>query len=148
MSDRSRGRSLRSPKFLPRLGRPARSPRARRPELEGLERRTVLSVAIAATNVSGRGYAGLDYNLSAGYTPDYPGNFGYNRDAFVFTLNMFGSTAAHAMVVSVSNADLANGVAQPSLHVYKNDINDANLRPTTMHDSAAGDPMWLVTEHG
>ena len=25
-----------------------------------------------------------------GYDADYPGNFGYNHDAFVFTLNMFG----------------------------------------------------------
>jgi len=82
-----------------------------------------------------------------GYDADYPGDFGYNHDAFVFTLNMFGASN-HAMVVSVSNADLAAGVAQPSLNVFKNDLTDFSLRPTTMHDSVAGDPMWLVSEHG
>ena len=28
----------------------------------------------------------------SGFDADYPGNFGYNHDAFVFTLNMFGVT--------------------------------------------------------
>src|SRR6202011_5525180 len=51
-------------------------------------------------------------------------------------------------VVSVNNTDLANGVAQSSLRAYKNDLNDFSDRPTVMHDSVAGDPMWLVTEHG
>src|SRR5437660_552844 len=54
----------------------------------------------------------------------------------------------HAMVVSVSNADMAANVPQASLHTFKNDLNDGSLRPTVMHDSVAGDPMWLVTEHG
>ncbi len=86
-----------------------------------------------------------------GYDADYPGNFGYNHDAFVFTLNMFNTVtggANHCQVVSVNNADLAAGVAPSSLHVYHNDVNDFALRPTTMHDSVAGDPMWLITEHG
>ncbi len=86
----------------------------------------------------------------SGYDADYPGNFGYNHDAFVVTLNMFavvGSTG-HVQVLSVSNADLQSGVTQSSLHAYKNDLNDFNVRPTAMHDSVAGDPMWLVTEHG
>jgi uncharacterized repeat protein (TIGR01451 family) len=85
----------------------------------------------------------------SGFDADYPGNFGYNHDAFVFTLNMFGvAGGGHVQVVSVNNADLANGVAQASLHVYKNDLNDFAVRPTTMHDAVAGGPMWLVTEHG
>jgi uncharacterized repeat protein (TIGR01451 family) len=85
----------------------------------------------------------------SGFDADYPGNFGYNHDAFVYTLNMFGVTGGgHVQVVSVNNADLANGVSQSSLHVYKNDLNDFSVRPSVMHDSAAGDPLWLVTEHG
>jgi uncharacterized repeat protein (TIGR01451 family) len=85
----------------------------------------------------------------SGFDADYPGNFGYNHDAFVFTLNMFGVLGGgHVQVVSVNNADLAGGVAQSSLHVYKNDLNDFSVRPTVMHDAGAGDPMWLVTEHG
>jgi uncharacterized repeat protein (TIGR01451 family) len=85
----------------------------------------------------------------SGYDADYPGNFGYNHDGFVFTLNMFGVTGGgRCQVVSVNNADLANGVSQANLHVYHNDVNDFSLRPTVMHDSVSGDPMWLVTEHG
>ena len=51
----------------------------------------------------------------SGFDADYPGNFGYNHDAFVFTLNMFGVVGGgHVQVVSVNNADLASGVAQSS----------------------------------
>lgn len=83
----------------------------------------------------------------SGYDADYPGNFGYNADAFVFTLNMFGvSGGGHARIVSVKAADLASAVDAPG--VYANDLNDFSIRPTTMHDSQAGDPMWFTTEHG
>jgi uncharacterized repeat protein (TIGR01451 family) len=82
----------------------------------------------------------------SGFDADYPGNFGYNHDALVFTLNMFGvSGGGHCQVVSVSHVDLAGGVAP---HVFQNDLNDFSVRPAVMHDSVAGDPMWLVTEHG
>src|SRR3954452_10575713 len=86
----------------------------------------------------------------SGEDADYPGNFGYNADAFVFTLNMFAvaGTAGtnHVQVVSVSAADLMNAAASPQ--VFKNNLADFSVRPTAMHDSVAGDPMWLVTEHG
>ena len=82
-----------------------------------------------------------------GFDADYPGNFGYNHDALVFSLNMFGvAGGGHAQIVSVNAADLMNGSAAPQ--IVKNDLNDFSVRPTTMHDSVAGDPMWLVTEHG
>jgi hypothetical protein len=32
--------------------------------------------------------------------------------------------------------------------VTRNDLADFSVRPTAMHGSATGDPMWLVTEHG
>jgi uncharacterized repeat protein (TIGR01451 family) len=83
----------------------------------------------------------------AGFDADYPGNFGYNHDAFVFTLNMFGViSGGHAQVVAVNASDLMNAAAAPQ--IGKNDLSDFSVRPTTMHDSVAGDPMWLVTEHG
>src|SRR5262249_36401113 len=83
----------------------------------------------------------------SGYDADYPGNFGYNHDAFVFTLNMFGVTGpGHVQVVAVKATALMNAAASPQ--VTRNNVNDFSLRPTTMHDSVAGDPMWLVTEHG
>lgn len=83
-----------------------------------------------------------------GYDADYPGNFGYNHDAFVFTLNMFSTTggSGHVQVVSVSANDLLTRAVSPL--VASNNLNDFSVRPTTMHDSVAGDPMWLVTEHG
>ena len=85
-----------------------------------------------------------------GYDADYPGNFGYNGDAWVFTLNMFSvaGTGNHVQVESVSAADLAAGVSESSLHAYKNDLSDFAVRPTTMHGSVSGDPMWFVSEHG
>ena len=105
-----------------------------------------------------------------GYTnnfdADYPGNFGYNHDAFVFTLNMFGPQSAtdggppdespsgtisnsfHTLVVSVNSQDLLNGVSQGNLRSFNNDVDGGSLRPTVMHDAKAGDPMWFVTEHG
>ena len=83
----------------------------------------------------------------SGFDADYPGNFGYNHDAFVFTLNMFGvAGGGHALVVGVNAADLMNAAASPG--VGKTDLADFSVRPTTMHDAVAGDPMWLVTEHG
>ena len=83
----------------------------------------------------------------SGFDADYPGNFGYNHDALVFSLNMFGVTGGgHAQVIAVSASDLMNAAASPL--IAKNDISDFSVRATTMHDSVAGDPMWLVTEHG
>jgi uncharacterized repeat protein (TIGR01451 family) len=85
----------------------------------------------------------------SGFDADYPGNFGYNHDATVFTLNMFGViSGGHVQVISLNNTDLSNNVPQSGLHLYQNNLNDFSVRPTTMHDSVAGDPMWLVTEHG
>jgi hypothetical protein len=89
------------------------------------------------------------HTTESGFDADYPGNFGFNHDALVITLNMFGVFGGgHVQVISVNNADLANGVSQSSLHVYQNDLSDFSVRATTMHGSVAGDPMWLVTEHG
>ena len=111
-------------------------------------------IAVSKTSTPGS-LSKTDWNFysitttESGFDADYPGNLGYNADAFVFTLNMFGSSGGgHVQVTSISAADLANGVAQSALHTYHNDVNDFDLRPTTMHDAKPGDPMWLVTEHG
>jgi uncharacterized repeat protein (TIGR01451 family) len=83
----------------------------------------------------------------SGYDADYPGNFGYNHDAFVVVLNMFGVVSGgHVQILSVNAADLMSAAASPQ--IVHNDLSDFSVRPTTMHDSVAGDPMWLVTEHG
>src|SRR5262249_15230717 len=84
----------------------------------------------------------------SGRDADYPGNFGYNRDAFVFTLNMFGGTD-RVLVTSIDASDLANGVTQANLRTYQKDYSTTlNLRPATMHTSLTGDPMWFVAEGG
>lgn len=92
-----------------------------------------------------------DGTASGTFDADFPGNLGWNHDAFIVTLNMFavdGSTA-HVQVDSVSSADLLAGVSQANLHVYRNDDSDAlSLRPAVMHDSKAGDPMWFVDQAG
>jgi hypothetical protein len=83
---------------------------------------------------------------------DYPGNPGYNADAVVLTFNMFGNGPRRTQIVSIDADDLANGVSQASLQVFRNDVNMTGntntLRPTSMHDSVAGDPMWLIQNAG
>src|SRR5262249_51548181 len=61
-------------------------------------------------------------------------------------LNMFpvNSSNFHVQVNSVNIADLVAGVSSP--RTFQNDLADFNVRPTVMHDSVAGDPMWLITE--
>jgi uncharacterized repeat protein (TIGR01451 family) len=87
----------------------------------------------------------------SGFDADYPGNFGYNNDAFVFTLNMFSTTggAGHVQVVSIKNSDLAAGVALTNgVNLFRNDLNDFSVRAATEHNAAAGAPEWLVTDTG
>jgi autotransporter-associated beta strand protein len=86
----------------------------------------------------------------SGFDSDYPGNFGYTKDAFVFTLNEFstGSGSNNVEVVSVSTADLLAGVAQGSLHSFINFVNnDFSLRPATVHDTSTSS-MWLLSQAG
>ena len=86
----------------------------------------------------------------AGFDADYPGNFGYNHDAFVFTLNMFGVSGPDGPRPGRlrQHSRPGHGVPQPAPRLPERRLADFSLRPTTMHDSVAGDPMWLVTEHG
>jgi uncharacterized repeat protein (TIGR01451 family) len=72
-------------------------------------------------------------------------NIGYNADAVVITLNMYG-TSDHVQVISLKAADLASAATSPL--IVKNDLSDFYVRATTMHGSVPGDPMWLVSEHG
>jgi uncharacterized repeat protein (TIGR01451 family) len=84
----------------------------------------------------------------SGFDAEGFGNMGYNHDAFVFTLRMFvkpGQPPDHILVTSVRISDL---VAGNPLTVFHNDVSTQQpLRAAVMHDSRAGDPMWLVGEH-
>lgn len=116
---------------------------------------STFDIAVSKTN-NPTSLSASDWNFykinttQANQDADYPGNFGYNADSFVFTLNEFpvsGTTGTyHTQVVSLNTTDLANGIATPG--VYQSNLADFCVRPTTMHDSVAGDPMWLTTEHG
>ena len=78
---------------------------------------------------------------------DYPGNPGFNADAFVETFNLAsgGSTNGNAEVLSINASDLANGVSQASLHFNQNFITGSNnYRPVSLQDAAPGGPMWFV----
>jgi hypothetical protein len=85
---------------------------------------------------------------------DYPGNPGFNADAVVITFNMANGTSltGDSQIVSINATDLANGVSQATLTasgVFHNDISgNESYRPTSMHDSAPGDPMWLIRNPG
>ncbi len=90
------------------------------------------------------------------YVADYPCNPGYNRDALVVAFNMkqyqgkddngdnvYGRPD-HSQVVAVSIDDLVN-VNRP-LRRLQSDVPDVtDLRPTLMHGSSAGGPMWLLS---
>jgi uncharacterized repeat protein (TIGR01451 family) len=84
----------------------------------------------------------------SGFDAEGFGNMGYNHDAFVFTLRAFvgpGQPPDHILVTSVKASDLLAG---GPLTVFHNDVaTHQPLRPATMHNSQAGDPMWLVGEH-
>jgi hypothetical protein len=80
---------------------------------------------------------------------DYPGNFGYNADAFVFTLRQFGLNGASTQteVTAIKMSDLVAGNALVTSgagqNVFQSNLSGIDYRPTVMHDSIAGDPMWL-----
>jgi len=83
-----------------------------------------------------------------GYS-DYPGNPGFNADAFVETFDMLNGTT---QVVSIKASDIAAGnplvTSGAGQNVFRVDLSDGLngtvYRPTTMHDSVPGDPMWLI----
>jgi autotransporter-associated beta strand protein len=86
----------------------------------------------------------------AGFDADYPGNLGYNHDALVFTLNMLtGGAIDHVQINAINMNALTNGnPLVEGTNAFQVDHAGASLRPAVMHDSVAGDGMWLVQEHG
>jgi hypothetical protein len=101
---------------------------------------------------------GLDWNFytvtttESNRNADYPGNFGYNHDAFVFTLNQNSTAAGTDSDVQVTSIKISDLIAGNPITPFENDYapfatrssGQFTLRPTVMHDSVAGDPMWLL----
>src|SRR6516164_6155143 len=66
-----------------------------------------------------------------------------------------GNPTYHVQVNSIDSNALVNGTPlKEGVNAFQNDFlpdpgnnfTASNLRPTVMHDSKAGDPMWLVGE--
>jgi hypothetical protein len=82
----------------------------------------------------------------ANESADYPGNMGYNADAFVFTYNMAPTSSAgnvHTEFTAISQADLAAEGSTVGVTNF-DESSSFNFRPVTMHESVAGGPMWFV----
>ncbi len=85
-------------------------------------------------------------SLGGPYLSDYP-RFGYNRDAYVVSFNMFpnGSGSQHVDTIAVSKSNPTTS------YTYAWPTSTAGLpgvSPTIMHDAAAGGPMWFVGTGG
>ncbi len=81
--------------------------------------------------------------------PDFP-RMGWNFDAHVITLNMFGAksqTFDHATVITIDkNSVLDKNPTSFTITQTDPDGDNFTLVPAIMHDSAGGDPMWFVEE--
>ncbi|MCA9259364.1 MAG: hypothetical protein KDA61_09200, partial [Planctomycetales bacterium] len=77
---------------------------------------------------------------------DYP-KVGYNADAHVFTLNMFGSAYSHVdvLVIDKSTALDADSSSFASF-IHQRSHDDFTMAAAVMHDSQPGDPLWFVEE--
>lgn len=81
--------------------------------------------------------------------PDFP-RMGWNADAHVITLNMFGAVSERFDRVAVIAIDKNSVLDEnPSSFIMtRTDRSNDNFTmvPAIMHDSVPGDPMWLVEE--
>lgn len=115
---------------------------------------SVLDIAVSKTptpaNLTSDWYFFQITTDNSGDWADYPGNPGYNEEAVVVTFNMFDSSGnfSESQIVAISVNDLINGTGLTLDTNYFRTFDSSyfSLRPTTMHDAVAGDPMWIVTE--
>lgn len=81
--------------------------------------------------------------------PDFP-RMGWNADAHVITLNMFGAFSQkfdHVAIIAIDKSSVLGGSAASFIMTQTDRGNDNfTLVPAIMHDSVAGDPMWFVEE--
>jgi len=83
--------------------------------------------------------------------PDFT-RMGWNADAHVITLNMFGAdseTFDHVSVIVIDKSTaLDSNPATLAFSQTDRDPVDFTLMPAVMHGSVSGDPMWFVMESG
>jgi hypothetical protein len=87
---------------------------------------------------------------------DFP-KFGWNADAYVFTVNMFAFPASgenpggfdHVQIITIDKSSVLD--ANPNtLTVFSSNrpSGEVTFVPATMHESSPGDPMWFVESEG
>jgi hypothetical protein len=81
--------------------------------------------------------------------PDFP-RMGWNANAHVITLNMFGAVSQgfnHVTIITIDKSSVLDE-NPASFTMTQTDRGDDNFTmvPAVMHDSANSDPMWLVEE--
>ncbi len=87
--------------------------------------------------------------VSPGLFADYP-KIGFNADAHVFSLNMFSTSAyEYVDILSIDKSTvLDQNPATFSHHITSRPDTSFTMAVASMHESAPGDPMWLVEESG
>jgi hypothetical protein len=84
------------------------------------------------------------------YWGDYP-KLGYNREAYVFTFNMFGFSGGttHARVLAIDKSSvLDQNPATVTSFVSNPGNNQFTMCAAAMHDAPVNSPMWFVSENG
>jgi hypothetical protein len=77
---------------------------------------------------------------------------GWNADAYVITVNMFGLTTGcydHVSVITIDKSvalDAITATVPAVFHADRDGFNHFSLSPARMHESNSGDPMWFVEE--
>lgn len=91
----------------------------------------------------------FNHELNETVLPDFP-RMGWNADAHVITLNMFGAVSQqydHVTIITIDKSSVLGGSAASFIMTQTDRGNDNfTMVPAIMHDSVSGDPMWLVEE--
>jgi hypothetical protein len=105
------------------------------------------SINVAETSKSSNSFCSTPETVGGDFT-----RIGWNADAYVITINMFGLTTGCYDHVSILTIDKtvaldSNAATVPAVfHVDRDGFDHFTLRPAIMHESIAGDPMWFVEE--
>ncbi|GAB5402359.1 MAG: hypothetical protein Aurels2KO_05900 [Aureliella sp.] len=82
--------------------------------------------------------------ISPGLFADYP-KIGWNADALVLTLNMFGNSFEDVNIVTVDKASVMdNDRSTFTSFLSERPSQNFTMAAATMHGSVPGDPMWFV----
>ncbi|HBE71285.1 MAG TPA: hypothetical protein DDW52_24320, partial [Planctomycetaceae bacterium] len=84
--------------------------------------------------------------ISPGLFADYP-KIGWNADGLFVTLNMFGNFFDDVNIVSIDKASVTDNNRDTfTSFITERPSNHFTMAAATIHDGAAGGPMWYVSE--